>query len=91
MEKYNIEEILNKYIGKSIEIKQEGFLQARYTITSLAHNTEEEILNITDNQTNNYLQINTNQIYKLEDQPNETQIYLDNDTTIKLGFLKTKA
>ena len=41
-----------------------------------------EILNITDENSTNYLNINLNQIYKTEFNEENITLYLDNDTII---------
>lgn len=80
----NLEENLNDFIGKSITIIQDGFLKSEYSIHNLHYFIEYEILNITDKESNNYLKINLNQIYKIENSEKETKLYLDNDTIICL-------
>lgn len=78
----NLEENLNTFIGKSVTIIQDGFLKSEYSIHKLHYFIEYEILNITDGESKNYLKINLNQIYKIENNENEIKLYLDNDTII---------
>ena len=62
----SLEEKLNEFIGKNVTITQNGFLKNKYSIHRLKYFIEYEILNITDNESQNYLKINLNQIYKIE-------------------------
>lgn len=62
----NLEEILSDFIGKSITVIQDGFLKSEYSMNKLNYFIEYEILNIIDKESNNYLKINLNQIYKIE-------------------------
>lgn len=79
----NLEEKLNDLIGKSVTIIQDGFLKSEYSIHKLNYFIEYEILNIIDKESNNYLKINLNQVYKIENKK-EIKLYLDNDTIICL-------
>lgn len=80
----NLEEKLNKFIGKNVIIIQDGFLKSEYSILKLTYFIEYEILNITDEESNNYLKINLNQIYKIENNEKEIKLFLDNDIIICL-------
>lgn len=80
----DLEEKLNDFIRKSVTIIQDGFLKSEYSIHKLNYFIEYEILNITDEESNNYLNINLNQIYKIENNETEIKLYLDNDTIICL-------
>lgn len=80
----DLEEKLNHFIRKSVTIIQDGFLKSEYSIHKLNYFIEYEILNITDEESNNYLNINLNQIYKIENNETEIKLYLDNDTIICL-------
>lgn len=82
----NLEEKLNEFIGKNITITQDGFLKNEYSINKLKYFIEYEILNITDEESKNYLKINLNQIYKIENNEKDIKLYLDNDTIICLGI-----
>lgn len=82
----SLEEKLNEFIGKSVTITQEGFLKNKYSIHKLKYFIEYEILNITDDKSQNYLKINLNQIYKIKISENDIKLYLDNDTIICLGI-----
>lgn len=74
--------------GKSLTILQSGFLNCEFNILELKYLVEYEILNILDNKTNNYLKINLNQIYKIENNKSKIILYSDNDTIITLSCEK---
>ena len=82
----NLEEKLNEFIGKNVIITQDGFLKNKYSIHKLEYFIEYEILNITDDESQNYLKINLNQIYKIEINEKDIKLYLDNDTIICLAI-----
>lgn len=60
----SLEGKLNEFIGKSVTITQDGFLKNKYSIHKLKYFIEYEILNITDEESQNYLKIDLNQIHK---------------------------
>ena len=78
----SLEEKLNEFIGKNVIITQDGFLKNKYSIHKLKYFIEYEILNIIDEEKQNYLKINLNQIYKIEINEKDIILYLDNDTII---------
>ena len=82
----SLEEKLNEFVGKSLTITQDGFLKNKYSINNLNYFIEYEILNITDEESKNYLMINLNQLYKIEINEKDIKLYLDNDTIICLGI-----
>ena len=82
----NLEKKLNEFIGKSVTISQDGFLKNSYSIHKLKYFIEYEILNITDDESQNYLKINLNQIYKVEINETDIKLSLDNDTLICLAI-----
>lgn len=82
----SLEEKLNKFIEKNVIITQDGFLKNKYSIHKLKYFIEYEILNITDEESENYLKINLNQIYKMEINKKDITLYLDNDTIICLSI-----
>ena len=84
MEKINIVEILVKYTGENIRIKQEGFLQAQYEIQKMNYQHQGDLLKINSIQNENYIELNLNQIHKIEEIENGIKIYMDNDTIIKI-------
>ena len=82
----SLEKKLNEFIGKNIIITQDGFLKNKYSIHKLKYFIEYEILNITDDESQNYLKINLNQIYKVEINEKDIKLSLDNDTLICLAI-----
>ena len=80
----NIKEKLNKFVEKEITIIQDGFLKSKFSLNKVEFFIEYDILNINDKESNNYLKINLNQIYKIENTEIEVKISLDNDTEIIL-------
>lgn len=82
----SLEEKLNEFMGKNVVITQDGFLKNRYSIYKLKYFIEYEILNITDDESKNYLKINLNQIYKIEINEKDIKLYLDNDTIISIAI-----
>ena len=82
----SLEEKLNEFVGKSVTITQDGFLKTNYSIHKLKYFIEYEILNITDEENQNYLNINLNQIYKMEINEKDIKLYLDNDTIICIAI-----
>ena len=58
----SLEGKLNEFIGKTVIIILDGFLKSEYSIHKLNYFIEFEILNITDEESKNYLKINLNQI-----------------------------
>lgn len=82
----SLEEKLNEFVEKSVTITQDGFFKNKYSINKLKYFIEYEILNITDEESKNYLKINLNQIYKTEINEKDIKLYLDNDTIICLGI-----
>ena len=77
-----LEENLNMFLNKNIEIVQEGFICSHYIINNLIYDIEYEILSISDNKYQIYLRLNLNQIYKIESTHTELKLYLDNDSSI---------
>ena len=82
----SLEEKLKELEGKCVTITQDGFLKNKYSIHNLKYFIEYEILNITDEESRNYLKINLNQIYKIEISEKDIKLYLDNDTIICLSI-----
>ena len=80
----SIFEELKNLVGRDIEIIQDGFLKSKYSINKLKYFIENGILNILDEESENYLKINLNQIYYIEFLKNTIKLYMDNDTIICL-------
>ena len=83
----NLQKNLEKLISKTVTIKQDGFLKSKYSMQKFEFNITFEILNITDENSTNYLNINLNQIYKTEFNEENITLYLDNDTIIYLSLI----
>ena len=77
-----LEKILSNFIEKSIIVNQSGFLESSCCIEFLTYFIKYDILNIEDKNSNVYIKINLNQIYKIENEKDKMLLYLDNDTTI---------
>lgn len=77
-----LEKILSNFIEKSIIVNQNGFLESTYYIENLTYFIKEDILNVEDKNSNVYIKINLNQIYKIENEKDKMLLYLDNDTII---------
>lgn len=86
----SLEEKLKEFEGKCVTITQDGFLKNKYSIHKLKCFIEYEILNITDEESKNYLKINLNQIYKIKINEKDIKLYLDNDTIICLSIKKDR-
>lgn len=82
----NLDQKLKKFIGKNVNITQYGFLKSKYSIYKLKYFIKDDILDITDEESKNYLKINLNQIYKKDINEKDIKLYLDNDTIICLGI-----
>lgn len=78
----NIEEKIKEFVGNHVIIIQGGFLENKYFIKKLNYFIEDEILNIIDEESDNYVKINLNQIYRTENNEKELKLFLDNDTTL---------
>ena len=79
-----IEKILNTWKEKNIIVKQEGFIESKYKIKKISYKIEYEVLSIFGQEKESYIQINLNQVYKIEQEKDEINLYLDNDICISL-------
>lgn len=79
-----LEKNLNQFIGKNIRIKQDGYLKSQYFMQKLKYSVAYDVLTLTDEKSENYLEINLNQVYQVEPSHEEIKIGLDNDTIILL-------
>ena len=79
-----VEKKLNEFIENDVVIKQEGFLESKYFVKCFSYNIEHEILKIIDKESEVYLKINLNQIYKIENKEKQIKLFMDNDTIISL-------
>lgn len=80
----DLERSLNQFLEKNVIIMQDGFLESHYFIQELKYFFKDDILTIADRNSSTYLKMNTNQIFKIENDEEKTKIYLDNDTIILL-------
>lgn len=80
-------EYINELEEKRIKIEQKGFLKSRFFIDELKYKIEDDILELTDEDSGIFLKINTNQIYKIEEDNNKVSLHLDNDTLIEIGSI----
>ena len=82
----DLEQLLNNFIERTIVINQNGFIESTYSINKLKYIIEYDILNILDENSDNYLRINLNQVYQFEHKKDIIIFYLDNDITITLSL-----
>lgn len=85
----NLKGKLDNFEGKSVLVTQEGFLQSKFTIQSLKYEIKYDILSILDENAQNYLNINLNQVYKLDISGTGIIFYMDEDIKISLENKKT--
>ena len=81
----NLKSHLDNFIGKNIVIKQEGFINAKFSVKKMKYLIEEDILSITGEENKNYLQININQIHNIETEADKIIFSLDNDLDIVIN------
>lgn len=86
MDSSYILEKVNTFIGKDLEVTQEGFMEAKYVLEKIKFNELEDILTIYG-ENNNKIIFNLNMVSKIEDEKNSITMYLDNDCIIKLKAL----
>lgn len=82
----NLEGSLNNFVQKSVVINQNGFIESVYLIKKLKYSIKYDILHIIDAESINYIKININQIYKIENGKESLIFYLDNDANIILNI-----
>ena len=80
----SLEERLNEFIGTNAIIMQDGFIESKYWVEKLKYFIEYENLTIADKEGTNYLKINLNQIYNIDENEKEIELYLDNDLNITI-------
>lgn len=85
----NLERNIKNFIGQDVEIIQNGFVENKYNLLGMKYFIEEDILNIIDEKNENYLKININQIYKVENNENSIKISMDNDLFIMISRIKS--
>ena len=79
-----VKKIFSKFRERKIRIEQKGFLKSRFFIDELNYSIEDDILELTDEDSEIYIKINTNQIYKIDGDNNKVSLYLDNDTMVEI-------
>jgi len=80
----NLEKNIQKFLGQDIEITQKGFVESKYCLKGIKYFIQEDILNIVEEQEENYFKINVNQIYKIDVTEKSIKIYIDNDLKITI-------
>lgn len=80
----DLEKKMNKFIDKKVIVIQDGFVQNRLIIQNLKYCLKGQILNITDNESSNYIKFNLNQVYRIENDEEKMKFYLDNDLNISI-------
>ena len=61
-----VKKIFSKFRERKIRIEQKGFLKSRFFIDELNYSIEDDILELTDEDSEIYIKINTNQSYKFD-------------------------
>lgn len=84
MKSDEILKVIQNLKGKTINIRQEGFLETQFIIKDLKYNVIDDILKIEENREENFISMNLNQIYNMEQTKEKIILYLDNDTIIKI-------
>lgn len=79
----NLKQKLSQFIGLPLIVTQNGFLPSRFAIQRMNFEIEYDILNISDDNSPNYIKINLNQIYDVNVLDSIT-IFIDNDVIITL-------
>ena len=78
-------QLLNSFSDKEIFVEQKGFIESSYTIHKFSYSIKYDILNMMDKNSENYIKINLNQVYRLENEEDKIlKFYLDNDMGIIL-------
>lgn len=75
---------LEKLNGKAVTIEQKGFIQNCLSIKKLNYEVEYDILKIKEEESKQYVEINLNQVYKVQMEQKQINIYVDNDIQIKI-------
>lgn len=82
----NLEQILNNFNDKTVIVNQCGFVESIHSINEFKYFIEYDVLNIIDENSGNYIKINLNQIYKIENEKDKVIFYLDNDISVILSI-----
>ena len=70
--------------GKTINIRQEGFLETQFSVKDVIYDVIDDILKIEGNNEDNFIALNLNMVYKMEQTKDEIVLFIDNDTVIKI-------
>jgi len=81
-----IETCLEKLKQKTIKISQSGFIINQFFMDRLMYKIQDDILNLRDEEKEIYLSLNLNQVYQVEISENRINLFLDNDTQIKISI-----
>ena len=68
-----------------VKIVQTGFIENTFEIRGAICELKKDILLIHDKKSNNYIKLNINQIYELKENNNGIELFMDNDTKIKIA------
>lgn len=79
-----VEEKLKEFENKKLVINQKGFITSQICINQMIYNIKSDVLNISDKSSQNYININLNQVFNFEVINNMIRLELDNDTIIEL-------
>ena len=80
----NIENWLNNTQTKNIIVKQLGFIESIFEIKNFNYEIKYELLKIFSKESENFITINLNQVYKTITDIEKIILYMDNDTTIEV-------
>ena len=81
-----IETCLEKLKQKPIKISQTGFIINQFFMDRLMYKIQDDILNLRDEMKEIYLSLNLNQVYQVEISESKLNLFLDNDTQIKISI-----
>ena len=76
--------------GKTINIRQEGFLETQFSVKDIIYDVIDDILKIEGNNEDNFIALNLNLVYKMDQTKDEIVLFIDNDTVIKIREKKWK-
>lgn len=79
-----IEEKIIELKNNKLVINQKGFITSQICINEMIYNIKSDILNISDKSSQNYININLNQVFNFEVINNMIRFELDNDTIIEI-------
>lgn len=80
----NIINKLKTLSNKNVIVEFNGFISASFLINGLNYQIQYDTLTVKNIESDIYLRINLNQIYKCEILNDEVKVYLDNDIMLKI-------